>query len=301
MNSQRNMYLGNTYLSAYSIAVKHGYTGTEREWLSSLRGKNIELSYDSSSRMLRWRYTQEESWHDLIPLSQLQSQLTQQLVAQLEEAELKATNAGIEAIGAKNAAELAVEQAQTAARQAELYAMDVAGESELSKSWAIGETGLREEEEQNNARYWAEQAENSGSSSQQASLRAQGYMSEAMSYGNQAEAYKNRAEAVLTELEGEKTEVRELYENIQNSGTQAQKAAEEAGQMAQQAKSWSSGGTGIRSDEDSNNSMLWSQLAKEHARQAQAAAERIQLTTTAPKAGSSSEYAEGTLLFVYEV
>lgn len=26
------------YLSAYSIAVKHGYPGTERQWLCSLRG-----------------------------------------------------------------------------------------------------------------------------------------------------------------------------------------------------------------------------------------------------------------------
>ena len=27
------------YLSAYAIAVKHGFTGTEEEWLASLKGE----------------------------------------------------------------------------------------------------------------------------------------------------------------------------------------------------------------------------------------------------------------------
>ena len=28
------------YLTAYGLAVKHGYTGTEEEWLASLQGEN---------------------------------------------------------------------------------------------------------------------------------------------------------------------------------------------------------------------------------------------------------------------
>ena len=38
------------YLSAYAIACKHGYTGTEKEWLASLHGETGESAYDAAVR-----------------------------------------------------------------------------------------------------------------------------------------------------------------------------------------------------------------------------------------------------------
>ena len=43
------------YLSAYSLAVKHGYTGSEIEWLAELQGKDgtgMTMEYDEESGML---------------------------------------------------------------------------------------------------------------------------------------------------------------------------------------------------------------------------------------------------------
>ena len=43
------------YLTAYGIAVKHGFKGTEEEWLASLRGEagaKAELTYDEDEKTL---------------------------------------------------------------------------------------------------------------------------------------------------------------------------------------------------------------------------------------------------------
>lgn len=42
--------LNGYYLSAYAIAVKHGYTGTEEDWLASLKGENGESAYAAAVR-----------------------------------------------------------------------------------------------------------------------------------------------------------------------------------------------------------------------------------------------------------
>lgn len=42
--------LNGYYLSAYAIAVKHGYTGTEEQWLASLKGENGESAYAAAVR-----------------------------------------------------------------------------------------------------------------------------------------------------------------------------------------------------------------------------------------------------------
>lgn len=51
------------YLTAYGIAVKHGFVGTEREWLESLtgaKGESLVIDYDDETRVLSWRYTDEK-------------------------------------------------------------------------------------------------------------------------------------------------------------------------------------------------------------------------------------------------
>lgn len=45
------------YLSAYGVAVKHGFTGTEEEWLAALKGEQGERGY--AFRILGWYEDQE--------------------------------------------------------------------------------------------------------------------------------------------------------------------------------------------------------------------------------------------------
>lgn len=52
--------------SAYDIAVLEGYTGTEEEWLETLKGERIELR--NNNGMLQWKYETETDWIDLIDL-----------------------------------------------------------------------------------------------------------------------------------------------------------------------------------------------------------------------------------------
>ncbi len=42
-------YMG-VYISAYGIAVKHGFVGTEEEWLESLKGKTGDSAYDEAKK-----------------------------------------------------------------------------------------------------------------------------------------------------------------------------------------------------------------------------------------------------------
>lgn len=59
---------GNTYLlSAYALAVKHGFQGSEKEWLQSLFGKSVELR--SKGSKIQWRHEGDEQWVDLVELS----------------------------------------------------------------------------------------------------------------------------------------------------------------------------------------------------------------------------------------
>lgn len=52
--------------SAYDIAVLEGYTGTEEEWLETLKGERIELRNNNGT--LQWKYETEIDWIDLIDL-----------------------------------------------------------------------------------------------------------------------------------------------------------------------------------------------------------------------------------------
>ncbi len=61
--------LSNTTLrgySAYDIAVLEGFSGTEEEWLETLKGERIELR--NNNGILQWKYESESEWIDLIDL-----------------------------------------------------------------------------------------------------------------------------------------------------------------------------------------------------------------------------------------
>ena len=77
------------YFSAYGIAVKHGYTGTEEEWLASLKGdpgEPVVIRFDQTSGQLQWKYQNESTWHDVLSLEELQGTLVSSTIAQAQEA-----------------------------------------------------------------------------------------------------------------------------------------------------------------------------------------------------------------------
>lgn len=181
------------YITAYGIAVKHGFKGTEEEWLESLVGKAVEIRYNDVTNVLEWSYAGEDVWTELLSLEDLQTEVVAQTLAQAEAAKQAAQNAQTAAEAAQSAAEAAQQEAeqnagitqadasitqtnvqltqeakaaaeaaqqaaQNAQQAAEAAGTDAEESATLSKSWAVGGTGTRPGEDTNNAEYWAGQA-----------------------------------------------------------------------------------------------------------------------------------------------
>lgn len=184
------------YITAYGIAVKHGFKGTEEEWLASLQGadgRSIEIRYNDVTNVLEWKFTDDDAWTQLLDLEQLQTEIVAQTLAQAQAAQQAAEaaqaaaeaaqqeaerNAGVTqadasitqtnvqlsqdaktaAQAAQEAAEAARQAAETAQAAAETAETGAEESATLSKSWAVGGTGTRPGEDTNNAEYWAGQA-----------------------------------------------------------------------------------------------------------------------------------------------
>lgn len=54
-------------LSAYQIALKHGFQGTEEEWLQSLHGE-IPIDFRVNGTILEWKYKSSNDWNEIIDL-----------------------------------------------------------------------------------------------------------------------------------------------------------------------------------------------------------------------------------------
>jgi len=148
MNSRMNRGLGGTYLSAYSIARKHGFPGTEEDWLLSLkgeRGDNIEIEFDSERNMLKYKALTDIKWTDFMSLTQLQTDLEAATIEELKSAQSLLGDL-------EKAKDDSIEEIKEAEKEGKKF-------ETLAKSWAVGETGVRTGENENNAKYWAGFAE----------------------------------------------------------------------------------------------------------------------------------------------
>ena len=85
------------YLTAYGLAVKHGYEGTEEEWLASLEAGELQIKVENGK--LYYKTTKEEEWTEIPEFSQV-----------IEELQTAASNAE----NAADAANTLVESAETA-------------------------------------------------------------------------------------------------------------------------------------------------------------------------------------------
>ena len=120
------------YITAYGIAVKHGFQGTEEEWLESLAGvpgKSVEMRFDEEAGIVQWRKEGDETWTDLLDIEELQTEIVAETIAQAEAAKMAAEIAQKAAETAKEGSETAAGTATAKAQEAEQSAAQAARES----------------------------------------------------------------------------------------------------------------------------------------------------------------------------
>ena len=140
------VYWRGYFLTAYGIAVKHGFRGTEQQWLESLigaPGKSAMMRLENGK--IQWRLEDEELWQDLLDASSVEhDRITAQTAA--EEAAASAQNAG----SAMGEAGKSAAQAQSAMSRAET-ASRTASESALSATKQAQQASLSAQNAERNA------------------------------------------------------------------------------------------------------------------------------------------------------
>ncbi len=106
------------YLSAYGLAVKRGFPGTEQEWLDSLHGADVEMRCENGE--LQWKHDNSEEWHTLEEFTVLRELLEEKGESARAAAELaeEKAQAAETATGLANAAAQAAESSAGAANSA---------------------------------------------------------------------------------------------------------------------------------------------------------------------------------------
>lgn len=166
-----------------------------------------------------------------------------------------------------------------------------------SKSWAVGDTGIRNGENTDNSKYYSMQSSNSASSANTSALNASSserlaaeHMQDALMYSQNAETYMNNAKNSETNAQ---LYMDEAYTSEQNSKTSennaknseanalsseqnskvnetnalvseqnAKNSEDKALKSANKAQSYAVGGTGTRDGEDTNNAYYYYELIK---------------------------------------
>ena len=110
-----------------------------------------------------------------------------------------AANAAAAALSEQNAAasEANAKASEEASALSEANAADSAA---LSESWAVGGTGTRDGEDEDNSKYYAEQAANSASEAATSEVNAEGFMMATATYASSASDSAESAQAVLERI-----------------------------------------------------------------------------------------------------
>ncbi len=192
------------YLSAYGIAVRHGFVGTEEEWLMSLVGPGIELRV--SDGVLEYRAADGSGeWQEAADLSELQTAVEAATLAQAQAAKTAA-----------EAAQAAAEDAQAAAETAQAAAEEAQETAESARNAAeLAQTGAQ------NAQQGAELART-------AAVNASG---NALGARTAAQAAERGARTAVVEAQAAKA----AAETAQSRAETAAAAAEDAQEAAEQA------------------------------------------------------------------
>lgn len=238
------------YLSAYAIAKKHGYTGTEDQWLQSLRGtdgRGVKMQYQS--KVLQWATDGTEDWHDLVDMQDIQDEITEDAEATITASANQAAQAATEAAtAAKDAAVTAKNDAQSAAATAGSAADTATGaaqEATAAKTAAAGSAATASQQ--------AEAAAASATKAEKAEETAETASDEARTAEENAKAAATQAASSAAAAS--------------NSEQAADYSASHAYYSEQNAQAWAEGkrGTtnvGTTDETYHNNAKYWAEQAQ---------------------------------------
>ena len=255
------------YITAYGIAVKHGFQGTEEEWLKSLKGDGgepIVIRYDETAQQLQWKYESDTQWQELLSLSELQGDVVSQTLAAAQNAktaaeaaqsaaETAARTTGADAAAAKSGATTATEKAAAAAASAKT-ATDAAGEAQTAESSAKGYASTSGTN--------ATAAAQSATDARSAKAAAETAASTATSAKTAAETAKMGAVSAQSKAQSAQAKAEGAAADAEESAAAAAQSATQVAANSKTAESWAVGGTGTREGEDSNNAKYWCESAQ---------------------------------------
>ena len=255
------------YITAYGIAVKHGFQGTEEEWLKSLKGDGgepIVVRYDETAQQLQWKYESDTQWQELLSLSELQGDVVSQTLAAAQNAktaaeaaqsaaETAAQTTGADAAAAKSGATTATEKAAAAAASAKT-ATDAAGEAQTAESSAKGYASTSGTN--------ATAAAQSATDARSAKAAAETAASTATSAKTAAETAKTGAVSAQSKAQSAQAKAEGAAADAEESAAAAAQSATQVAANSKTAESWAVGGTGTREGEDSNNAKYWCESAQ---------------------------------------
>lgn len=233
----------NVFLSAYGIAVKHGYTGTEEEWLESLKGEQGDpFTYEdfTQEQLAELRAGVVQETLDAASASaQAAAQSATESAASASAAAGSATAAAASAAAAA-ATESAVKKSETAAASSAAAAEKAKGEAE-SAATAANASASRAEQAASGIGDAVSAAQNAalsaGNSASQATSSAQTANSSAGAAAAAASAAEKSASsaesAAETAAEDAVSEVDSQMAGYVKAAQDAQKAAEKARDEAQ--------------------------------------------------------------------
>ena len=287
------------YISAYGLAVKHGYEGTESEWLESLYGEEVMLRYDGTADELQWKYKSAEQWDSLMDTEALRGEIVSQTLSAAQSAREKAESAQTAAESAAQSAGTSAQSASGSASSASAAAQGASNDAALAASSAsaaaASETSSAQSaqtatEKASTAQAAAQAAQSAkadaesakaaavtaGASAEAANASAQSAKTAVQSAKTAAQTAQSKAEAANTSAQTAKADAEAANTSAQSAKTAAESAksaaagsAQSAGASAQSAQassklseSWAVGGTGTRTGEDTNNAKYWSEQAQ---------------------------------------
>lgn len=261
------------YLSAYAIAQKHGYTGTEEQWLASLHGadgKATKMQY--AGKKIQWALDGSAEWVDLVNMQDIQDEITEDaketITATASQAAATATAA---AQAAKTAAEAAAQSASADALEAGQHEQGALQYVDDAESWATGQTrgqdvGADDVTYHNNAKYYATAAAGAKTAAEAAKSAAQTSAETAGSAAADAAQAKAGAEAAENAALTAQNGAQLSAASAEQQGIAAENAAGNAALSAQDAESWAVGkrsGTEVPESDPAyhNSAKYWAQKA----------------------------------------
>ena len=243
------------YITAYGIAVKHGFKGTEAEWLETLKGDKVQLRYNEDTKTLEWKYEDADEWLELMDINALQGEVVTEVLEQATAAKEAAETAQAGAEAAQEAAESARTRAETAAasaaEQAAAAGKSAAAAAQDAQNATAAKTGA--ESARDAAEAAKSEAQESAASAQESAATARQEAGKAVDSAaaaagsaeaaeaaqkavsdsaTAAEAARKAAEAAAAQAAGDADAAEESASAAAGSASAASQKAEDAGESA---------------------------------------------------------------------